>query len=228
MMLISRSDSNTAVNIRRSKFAALNFITSRKDYLANAVRLGYPGQTTEEKLKDSIFTLLPSMRDNKENEAKYPEIIKEAVEVMECTWEDDNSVFSYKESPDESHFLLNIDNIFMKESWQKALVQGNGRFPSLPIDYGYRDSKYFWFALHGRPYKEPIPSDKSIDVNTIIYQVQRMPYDLKWEDKAYEKLVKIPRIFLKRVLEAISKRALEEGVKIITPELLDEYNKKKR
>jgi hypothetical protein len=55
-----------------------------------------------------------------------------------------------------------------------------------------------------------------------------MPYDLEWEDAAYEKLVKVPRIFLKRVLEAISKRAVEEGVKKITPELLEEYNKKRR
>ena len=116
----------------------------------------------------------------------------------------------------------------MKKRWREALVKGNGRFPSLPIDYGYRDSKYFWFTGHGRPYKEPIPSDKGIDVNSIIYQVQRLPYDLKWEDKAYEKLVKVPRIFLKRVLEAISKRAIEEGIKVITPQLLDEYSKKKR
>ena len=55
-----------------------------------------------------------------------------------------------------------------------------------------------------------------------------MPYDLEWEDEAYARLVKVPRIFLKRVLEAISKRAIDEGVKKITPELLDEYNKKKR
>jgi len=40
--------------------------------------------------------------------------------------------------------------------------------------------------------------------------------------------VKVPRIFLKRVLESISKRAVESGVKRITPELLDEYNKKRR
>ncbi|MBM3709221.1 MAG: hypothetical protein FJW61_02200 [Actinobacteria bacterium] len=228
MMLISRADSNTAQNIRRSKFAALNFITFSRPRLKNTVRLGYPGQTTEEKLKESIFALIPSMRREKEGQTKYPEIIKEAAAVMECTWEDNNDIFSYKGSSEESHFLLNIDNIVMKKRWREALVKGNGRFPSLPIDYGYRDSKYFWFATHGRPYREAIPSDKGIDVNTIIYQVQRLPYDLEWEEAAYQKLVKVPRIFLKRVLEAISKRAVDEGIKVITPQLLDEYNKKRR
>jgi flavin reductase (DIM6/NTAB) family NADH-FMN oxidoreductase RutF len=228
MMLISRGDSNTAINIRRTGLAALNFIPNNKKYLKNAVRLGYPGETTEEKQKESIFTLIPSMREKKIKDIKYPEIVDEAVEVIECTWEDDPDVFTYEGSKEESHFLLIIDNIFMKKRWYEALESGNGRFPSLPIDYGYRDSKYFWFTGHGRPYKEPIPQDKGIDVNSIIYQVQRMPYELEWEDKAYEKLVKVPRIFLKRVLESISKRAVEEGVKKITPEILDEYSKKKR
>jgi flavin reductase (DIM6/NTAB) family NADH-FMN oxidoreductase RutF len=228
MMLISRTDSNTAVNIRRSKLAALNFITDKKRHLANAVRLGYPGQTTDEKFKESIFKLLPSKRAVKEKDITYPEIIEEAAAVMECTWEDNPGIFTYKGSSEESHFLLVIDNIIMKKRWKEALINGNGRFPNLPIDYGYRDSKYFWFASHKRPYREPIPSDKGIDINSIIYQVQRLPYDLKWEDGAYEKLVKVPRVFLKRVLEAISKRAVEEGVKIITPQLLDEYNKKRR
>jgi len=228
MMLISRYDSNTATNIRRNGLATLNFIPYKKDQLANAVRLGYPGQTTEEKLKENIFTLLPSRREDKQKGVMYPEIIDEAVQVMECTWEDDPKIFSYEGSSEESHFLLVIDKILMKSKWHKALVKGNGRFPSLPIDYGYRDSRYFWFAGHGKPYREPIPSDKGIDVNSIIYQVQRLPYDLEWEDAAYEKLVKVPRIFLKRVLEAISKRAVEEGVKKITPEILDGYNKKRR
>ena len=228
MMLISRGDSNTATNIRRTGLAALNFIPNNRKYLKNAVRLGYPGQTSEEKQKESIFTLIPSMRDKKKKTVKYPEIIEEAVEIMECTWEDNPDIFTYKGSKEESHFLLIIDNIFMKRRWYEALDKGNGRFPSLPIDYGYRDSKYFWFTGHGKPYKEPIPSDKGIDVNSIIYQVQRLPYDLEWEDEAYEKLVKVPRIFLKRVLEAISKRAIEEGERKITPEILDEYNKKKR
>ncbi len=228
MMLISRCDSNTALNIRRSGFAALNFIPYKKNYLKNAVLLGYPGETAEEKQKDSIFTLLPSMREDKQEGIIYPEVIAEAFEIIECAWIDDPGVFNYKGNEAESHFLLNIENIHMETKWLTSLTNGNGRFPSMPIDYGYRDSKYFWFAKHGNPYKEPIPANKGIDVNSIIYQVQRLPYDLEWETEAYARLVKVPRVFLKRVLESISQRAIGEGVKKITPELLDEYNKKKR
>jgi hypothetical protein len=147
---------------------------------------------------------------------------------MECTWNDDPEIFFYKGSDEESHYLLHIDNILMKPRWHKALLKGNGKFPSMPVDYGYRDSKFFWFAKHGRPYREAIPADKGIDVNSIIYQVQRLPYDLEWEEEAYIKLIKVPRIFLKRVLESISQRAVSEGKKRITPELLDKYSKKRR
>jgi hypothetical protein len=228
MMLISRCDSNTAINIQRSGFAALNFIPFKKDHLKNAVLLGYPGETAEAKQKDSIFTLMPSMRENKQEGILYPEVIKEAFEIIECARIDDPEIFKYKGNEGESHFLLNIENISMETKWLTALNSGNGRFPSMPIDYGYRDSKYFWFAKHGKPHKEPIPANKGIDVNSIIYQVQRLPYSLEWEPEAYAKLVKVPRVFLKRVLESISQRAISEGVKKITPELLDKYNKKKR
>ena len=228
MMLISRFDSNTSLNIQRTKLAALNFIPNAKSYLSNTVSLGYPGQTAEEKQKASVFKLVPSMRDNMVENVQYPEIICEAFEIMECTWNDDPEVFFYKGSKDERHFLLNIDTILMKPVWYEALLKGNGRFPSMPVDYGYRDSRYFWFARHARPYREAIPADKGIDVNSIIYQVQRLPYDLEWDARAYEKLVKVPRIFLKRVLEGISERAIAEGKKRITPELLDEYSKKRR
>ena len=228
MMLISRSDSNTAVNIRRTGLAVLNFIPFKKSYHANAVLLGYPGQTAEEKQKDSIFTLLPAMRENKKKDMQYPEIIGEAFEIMECTWNSNPEIFKYKGSEAESHFLSRIDNIFMKNKWYDALLKGNGKFPSMPVDYGFRDSNFFWFAKHHNPFREPIPVNKGIDVDSIIYQVKRLPYNLEWEHDAYVKLVKIPRIFLKRVLENISQRAINEGVTKITPELLDLYNKKRR
>lgn len=83
----------------------------------------------------------------------------------------------------------------MKSRWHEALIKGNGKFPSMPIDYGYRDSKYFWFAKHGRPFKEPIPQGKEVDINSIQYQVQRLPNDLEWEEGAYKMLVKVPRVF---------------------------------
>jgi len=228
MMLISRGDSNTSINLlQNNPFCALNFIPYKRKYLKNAVCLGYPGESTEKKLKDCRFTLVPSMRTEKESGNTYPDIISESVQVFECTYIDDKDLFHYGNDGGERHFLLRIDNIFMQDKWYRALKKG-GKFPGLPVDYGYRDSRHFWFAPHRKPYAEPIPRNKGIDINTIRYEVQRLPYEIEWEDEAYAKLVKVPRVFLKRVLTAISERAQKEGVTRITPEILDSYNRKER
>ena len=65
MMLITRSDSNTSLNIQRTKLAALNFISYDKRWLKNAVQLGYPGETTAEKMERSMYTLIQSQRSMK-------------------------------------------------------------------------------------------------------------------------------------------------------------------
>ena len=62
MMLIARGTSNTATNIIRTRVCALNFIPHKKKFMKNCVMLGYPGETTAEKMKNSIFTLIPSAR----------------------------------------------------------------------------------------------------------------------------------------------------------------------
>ena len=126
MMLISRCDSNTAINIRRTRLAALNFIPYKKSYLKNAVRLGYPGQTTEEKQRESLFKLIPSMRDKKKEKTIYPEIIEEAVEIIECTWEDDPEIFNYKGSKEESHFLLTINSLHCQWTMATGIANISG------------------------------------------------------------------------------------------------------
>jgi flavin reductase (DIM6/NTAB) family NADH-FMN oxidoreductase RutF len=63
VMLITRANSNTAQNIRETRHCVTNFLPDEKKYLENCVLLGYPGDTTEETMKDSIFTLLPSARN---------------------------------------------------------------------------------------------------------------------------------------------------------------------
>jgi hypothetical protein len=83
------------------------------------VELGFPGESTEEKMKHSIFKLLPSQRTEKTEGLHYPEIVEEAVQVFECTWD---SSHPYKVNELEYHFLLTIDKIVMKEKWKKALM----------------------------------------------------------------------------------------------------------
>lgn len=227
MMLISRSTSNTAKNIRKNKTIALNFIPYDKEFLKNAVELGYPGETTEEKLEESIFTLMSSSRQESEKKEDliYPEIIKESVQVFECTV-DESDIFKYDGPEIEAHFLLKIDKIIMQERYAEYLKEGVG-FPTLPVDFGYRDSKHFWFSKHSHPYAEPIPTVKGISTDAVQYQVERMEGEVKWHPDSYKKLVKVPRIFLKMVVSKINEAAEKEGVDLVTPEFLDKVNSKR-
>lgn len=227
MMLISRGNSNTANNIRERKTVALNFIPYNKAYLKNAVELGYPGETTEEKLSESIFTLIPSTRNDSEKnpELHYPEIIKEAVQVFECTV-DETDIFKYQGPEIEAHFLLKIDKILLKEKYAEYLKNGEG-FPTLPVDFGFRDGKQFWFSKNTHPYAEPIPINKGINVDAVQYQVERMEGGMKWHPDAYKKLVKVPRVFLKMIIAKINEAAVKEGITLVTPEFLDKVNAKR-
>ena len=82
MILECRNSSNTAQNILRGSKISLNFITDDKKYFREAVRLGFPGDTTAEKMKNCIFTL-----EKGEAGGERPKIIKEAYQVFECTWD---------------------------------------------------------------------------------------------------------------------------------------------
>jgi flavin reductase (DIM6/NTAB) family NADH-FMN oxidoreductase RutF len=228
MMLISRSTSNTATNIRKNKTVALNFIPCDKAYLKNAVELGYPGETTEEKLAESIFTLIDSTREPHERKEGlvYPEVVEEAVQIFECTV-DESDVFKYDGPEIEAHFLLRIDKIVMQERYAEYLKEGKG-FPDLPVDFGFRDSKQFWFSKHSHPYAEPIPKAKGVNTDAVQYQVERMNTAIKWHPDSYKKIVKVPRIFLKMVITKINEAAEKEGVDLVTPEFLDKVNEKRK
>ena len=83
MILECRNSSNTAQNILKNGKCALNFIKDDRKYFKEAVRLGFPGKTPEEKMKDCIFTLVKGQA-----EGERPLIIDEAYQVIECTWDD--------------------------------------------------------------------------------------------------------------------------------------------
>jgi len=229
MLLITREDSNTSLNIQRTGVCAINFIPDDKKYTRNCVMLGYPGETTEEKMGNSVFTLLPSTRTAEERQpgVQYPEIVHEAIQVFECTWDQRYPIKTEHapESP-ESRFVLRVDKIVMKERWRDCLSTGKG-FPRLPIDYGFRDNAYFWFTKGARPYKVPIPREKGVTADAVRFAAERVDPDVKWQEEAYARLVKVPRIFLTRVITECVRAAQEEGVTEITPEFLDTVRDKR-
>jgi flavin reductase (DIM6/NTAB) family NADH-FMN oxidoreductase RutF len=227
MLLTCRDNSNTAQNILRTGVAAINFIPDKKKYLKNCVLLGFPGETTEEKMNNSNFTLLSSQReaDERESDIDYPEIVAEAVQVFECSldpdfepWTDDDTI--------ERHIILRIDKIVLKEKWYNALMKGKG-FPRLPIDYGYRNNANFWISKHRKPRAYKMPKSKNASVNTVMYAAQRIDPDVTWEEEACARLIRVPRIFLNRVLKGIVSAAKEEGLTVITAQFVDKMADKR-
>lgn len=250
MLLCCRNSSNTAKNILRTGKCSINFIPDDKKYFKEAVRLGYPGETTEEKMKDCIFTLVDGKRAREDVNGKYPKIVKEAFQVFECTWvkELDNAQddkvqdeylppyhnFNGITSEHGAHFILKIDNILMKEKYRKAIIDGAkaSMFPHIPVDYGYRDSKYFWYSKSKKPIAEPIPSNKGISLDTVKYAASRIDDKVKFTDEACQMLVKVPRVFLNTVLKGCVAWAKENNIELITEREMaiinDKRNKEKR
>lgn len=242
MLLECRNSSNTCQNLLRTKKCSLNFIPDSKKFFKEAVRLGFPGETTEEKMKDCIFSLNESTLG-----ADRPKIVSEAFQVFECSWDDSledayldkaGNLEGYEPpyrnfngitSKFGAHFILKIDRILMKKKYSDSIINGvkAGGFPSVPVDYGYRDSTNFWMSRFRRPYPEKIQA-KEGDVSSVIYAAKRIDPEVTFTDDACAKLTKIPRIFLKAALTQMIEIAKSEGISVIDEAALNIINDKRR
>lgn len=245
MVLCCRNSSNTAKNILRTGKCSINFIPDDKKYFKEAVRLGYPGETTDEKMAHCSFTLVDGKRARENTKETYPSIVKEAFQVFECTWvkeldgaQNDTVQEEYLPpyhqfngitSQFGAHFILKIDHILMKEKYHHAIINGVTAkdFPAVPVDYGYRDSKNFWYTRSKKPIAEPIPSDKGISLDTVKYAASRIDEQVKFTEEACAKLVKVPRVFLNTVLKSCVAWAKENQVTLITEKEMDIINDKR-
>ena len=250
MILECRNSSNTAQNILRTGKCALNFLEdSRKDF-ATTVKLGFPGETPKEKMAKSNFVL-----EKGQAEGVRPLVIQKAYQVFECTWDDtledaylDKSKIGQLEgiegpyhnfngvtSKFGCHFILKIDNILMKEKFYNAIINGvkANNFPRVPVDYGYRDSTYFWYTrFTSRPVKEPIPAGKEASIDSVMYAANRIDDKVKFTKEACQMIVKIPRVFLKAALTQMVDYAKEKGWSLIDvkemTEIRDKRSKEKK
>ena len=242
MLLECRNSSNTAQNILRNKTVSLNFIPDDRKFFREAVRLGFPGDTTEEKMKNCLFHL-----QNSELPGVRPKLVSEAFQVFECTW-DDSLEDAYLDQAGNlegydppyrnfngitskfgAHFILKIDKIYMKEKYYDAILNGvkAGNFPNVPVDYGYRDSTNFWYTKFRRPIPEKIQA-KEGNIDSVIYAAERTDPDVKFTREACAKLTKIPRVFLKAALAQMVAIAKEEGITVIDEAALQIINDKRR
>ena len=243
MILECRNSSNTAQNLLRTKKCALNFIPDKKKYFKEAVRLGFPGDTTEEKMKNCLFTLSDSTIDE-----TRPKIVLESFQVFECSWVDSLEDahldkagclegyeppyrnFNGITSKFGAHFILKIDKILMQEKYRNSIINGikKNNFPPVPVDYGYRDSTNFWCSTFKRPYAEKIPDKNNGDIKSVQYAADRIDPDVKFTPEACAKLTKIPRVFLKAALTQMVNIAKEEGFTLIDEKALEIINDKRR
>jgi len=73
----------------------------------------------------------------------------------------------------------------------------------------------------------PIPEEKDVVADAIKFAAERIDPDVKWQEEAYARLVKVPRVFLTRVITQCIEAAKEEGIAEITPEFLDRIRDKR-
>lgn len=249
MLLECRNTSNTCMNLLRTHKCALNFITDEKETFKEAVRLGFPGPS-EEKMGDLKFKMEKGIADPED--PNRPQVMSDAYQVFECTWAcdlegatkfnvediDDGHPGPYNDfngitSKYGAHFILYIDKILMKEKYYNAIVNGVTKkdFPPVPVDYGYRDSTNFWytpFPKFKKPIAEPIPAPKEVDLSSIRYAADRCATDITFTDEALENFVKVPRPFLKTVLNGCIDWARENNVTEITNEHVKIINDKRK
>ena len=248
MVLECRNTSNTCQNLMRTHKCAINFIPDDRETFKEAVRLGFPGPS-EEKMKELKFEMEDGIADP--SDKNRPQVVKCAFQVFECTWAsklegadkfnvediDDGHPGPYNDfngitSKYGAHFVLYIDKILMKERYYNAIVNGVGKsdFPPVPVDYGYRDSTNFWYTKFPRlskPVAEPIPAPKEVDLASIRFAADRCDDTIKFTDAALQNFVKVPRPFLKTVLNGCIDWAKENNVTLIDDEHVKIINDKR-
>jgi len=231
-MVISRPTSNTATNVNRTLKCALNFVEYKDEATIELIlKLGFPGQTTEEKAAYNPFKLIDSPtpgRDSSLDAGKvYPKILAEAYQVYECTLDVDR----IQENPilrdsHSAHLLLNIDNILLREEYM-AMLDGSGdRMPHIPLTYGFRGGNTFWFGDTLPAYKKPMP-DMGANHEIVQYEANRLDDDVRFTMDACKQLTGIPNNFVRQVLQGIVNQAKSRGISNVDEAFIIELNKER-
>ena len=230
MLLSCRNSSNTAQNILRSGKCAINFVDDKPKTFKECVKLSWPGDKPEDKMPKCEFKL-----EQGQAEGERPMVLTDAIQVIECTWvrELDNAQndqpgnlngyeppyhdFNGITSKFGAHFILKVDKILMKKKYANAIINGVRAqdFPALPVDYGYRDSKNFWFHRKTRMRAELLPMRKQ-SLESVRYAADRADDVVKFTDDALETILNVPRVFLPLVLKGCVEWARENNCQLIT------------
>lgn len=245
MLLECRNSSNTCKGILRHGKCTINFLPFSKNIFTEHVKLGFPGDTPEEKMKDFKFHVIDSFSQNENKNEIYPKIIDEALQVFECTWwsELDNAEndkveeeyngpyhnFNGITSKFGAHFILKVDKILMKDKYYDYIVNGVSpkRFMPLATNWGYRDSRAFYCSGARKPVEVGIPN-RQVDISSVRYAADRLnDKTVTFTDDALKMLVNVPRPFLKLVLQGCVNWAHENNCQVITEKEIKIINDKR-
>jgi len=246
MLLECRNSSNTAQHILRTGKCALNFITDEPKYFKECVKLSWPGDKPEEKMPRCNFKLETSLIEEENPEDKRPMVLSEAFQVIECTWmreldgadKDEPGQLNGYPGPYHdfngitsqfgAHFILRVDKILMKKKYADAIINGVRAkdFPPVPVDYGYRDSKNFWYHKHNRMRAELLQM-RQASLESVRYAADRADDKVKFTDEALMTILGVPRVFLSVVLKGCVAWAKENNVELITAEHMQIINDKR-
>ena len=225
-LVCSRQNSNADQHLKRAGKCALNFVEFDRKNLKQIVNMGYPGQTTEEKMEDNPYTLINSPTPGREADGKiYPHILKEAFQVYECTWDAEQPIRDDAKTPE--YFVLRIDNILLKETWARNIEEGSTRMPNMPIAFGFRDGAKFWFAEHKKPFWFPTPTDKGPKEESVLYEANRLDTEVEFTRDACKQLTGVPKPFIKTVLKGIIKQAKTDGVSVVDRDYVVKINEER-
>ena len=245
MLLSCRNSSNTAQNILRNGKCALCFVDDKPATFKECVKLSWPGDKPEDKMPGCKFRLEKSLIEEETGE-KRPMVLTDAIQVIECTWvrELDNAQddqpgqlhgyeppyhdFNGITSQFGAHFILKVDKILMKKKYRDAIIRGVKAqdFPPLPVDYGYRDSKNFWYHRKRWLRAELLPMRKAT-LESVRYAADRADDTVKFTDAALMTILNVPRVFLPLVLKGCVDWAKENGVTLIDEEHMKIINDKR-
>ena len=234
MLLNCRNSSNTAQHILANGKCAINFIPDNPKFFKEAVKLSWPGDTPEEKMPRFNLPLEKSLLEETTGE-KRPMVLTDAIQVIECTWvreldhaedckpgelngyEPPYHDFNGITSKFGATFILKVDRILMKKKYADAIINGvkASDFPALPVDYGYRDSKNFWYHRKARMRAELLPI-REASLQSVRYAADRADDTVKFTDDALKKILNVPRVFLPLVLKGCVDWAKENNVTLIT------------
>ncbi len=246
MLLECRNSSNTAQNILRTKKCAINFVNDDRKSFKECVKLSWPGDKPEEKMPKCNFKLETSMIEENNPSDIRPKVVSDCFQVIECTWMDnlDNAQndkpgqlngyegpyhdFNGITSKFGAHFILRVDKILMKEKYANAIINGVkwNDFPHVPIDFGYRDSKNFWYCKRSHMIPELL-AIRPQTLESVRYAADRADDKVKFTDDALKTILNVPRVFLPVVLKGCVSWAKENNVTLITEEEMKIINDKR-